>query len=341
MTIFHPEKVRQFFFLSLLMLMAAILFYQLRGFVSSFLGAVTLYVLMRRFMKGLLRKKWKPWLAALMLMFISLLLIMLPVYLLINTLVSRIGYLVSHAPELTSAVTQYVKDLETKIGYKLINEENVRQWSSVAIGSLPGILGTTFNTLLDLVAMYFILYFMLTNCNRMERWVEYVMPLRRENLSRIKKEANVMVISNAVGIPLIAVVQGLVGLIAYLIVGVDEPLLWFALTCFTSMIPIVGSALAYVPLSIIQFANGSNSKGLIILLYGLLIIGTMDNVFRMIFQRKIGDVHPLVTVFGVIVGVPLFGFIGLVFGPLMISMFILLLRIYNNEFQKPEDPVPA
>ena len=338
MTIMHPEKVRQFFFIALLVLMAGILFYELRGFVSSFLGSVTLYVLMRRFMKRLLQKKWKPWLAALTLMLLSLVIIMLPVYLLINMLVSRVGYLVNHAPELTSAVLQYARNLESKIGYKLINEDNVRQLSSVAIGSLPGILGTTFNTLLDLVAMYFILYFMLSNCNGMERWVEHVMPIRRDNLVRIKKEANSMVISNAVGIPLIAVAQGIVGLIGYVILGVEQPFLWFALTCFTSMLPLVGSALAYVPLSIIQFANGSNSKGLIVLLYGLLIIGTTDNIFRMFFQRKIGDVHPLVTVFGVLVGVPLFGFIGLVFGPLMISMFILLLRIYNDEFQKP-DPV--
>jgi len=332
-----PEKVRQFFFIAVLLAMAGILFFELRGFVSSFLGAVTLYVLMRRFMKRLIEKKWKPGLAALMLMLISLVAIMLPVYLLVNTLVSRLGYVVSHAPELTSSLMQYARSLETKIGYKFVNEANLRQLSTVAIQSLPSILGTTFNTILDLVTMYFMLYFMLTSCNKMERWVEKVMPLRHENKLRIKKEANSMVISNAVGIPLIAVAQGLVGLIAYLIVGIDEPLLWFALTCFTSMLPIVGSALAYVPLSIIQFASGNNGKGLIILLYGLLIIGTTDNVFRMVFQRKIGDVHPLVTVFGVIVGVPLFGFIGLVFGPLLISMFILLLRIYNNEFQKPDE----
>jgi predicted PurR-regulated permease PerM len=101
------------------------------------------------------------------------------------------------------------------------------------------------------------------------------------------------------------------------------------------MIPLVGSALVYVPLSVIQFVNGHPSKGIIILLYGLAVIGTIDNVFRLWLQRKIGNVHPLITILGVFVGVPLFGFIGLIFGPLLISLFILLLRIYRVEFISP------
>ena len=118
--------------------------------------------------------------------------------------------------------------------------------------------------------------------------------------------------------------------------GINQPFLWFALTCFTSMIPILGSALAYVPLAIVLFVGGETTKAVIILLYGLIIIGTTDNVFRFWLQKKIGDVHPLITVFGVIVGISLFGFIGLVFGPLLISLFILLMRIYHAEFIAPD-----
>ena len=68
------------------------------------------------------------------------------------------------------------------------------------------------------------------------------------------------------------------------------------------------------------------------LIFGYGVIGTSDNIFRFWLQKKIGDVHPLITVFGVILGINLFGFIGLVFGPLLISVFILLIRIYRLEF---------
>ena len=74
------------------------------------------------------------------------------------------------------------------------------------------------------------------------------------------------------------------------------------------------------------------------------MVGTSDNIARMMLAKKIADVHPLITIIGVIVGVSLFGFIGLIFGPLLISMFILLLGIYSNEFvvkrrDKPKTPV--
>ena len=68
------------------------------------------------------------------------------------------------------------------------------------------------------------------------------------------------------------------------------------------------------------------------LAYGFGVVSTVDSIFRFWLQRKIGDVHPLITAFGVILGLNLFGFIGLIFGPILISMFILLIKIYVKEF---------
>jgi predicted PurR-regulated permease PerM len=98
------------------------------------------------------------------------------------------------------------------------------------------------------------------------------------------------------------------------------------------MMPVVGATLAYVPVAILFFANGMNIKGVIMLVYGFGIISTIDSVFRFWLQKQIGDVHPLITAFGVIIGLSLFGFIGLIFGPILISIFILMIKIYVNEF---------
>lgn len=335
MKTFEPEKVRQFFFMVLLGVLGLIIFIYLKSFIPSFLGAITFYVLMRKHMKSMLLKKWKPSSAALFLMLISFLIIMLPVFLLVNMVSSKVGYVINHAPEITTSLVTFLKNTEARIGYHFLNVETVQNLSGIVFSSLPLVLSATVNSILTLVIMYFILYFMLTNCNEMEDWMEDVLPLRKDNLARVQQQTNRMVISNAVGIPLIAFVQGVAGLILYLILGIKEPLLWFALTAFTSMIPLVGSALAYLPLAIIQFADGSTTKGIIIVLYGLAVIGTIDNVFRLWLQKRIGNVHPLITIFGVFVGVPLFGFLGLIFGPLLISLFLLLMRIYRVEFIAP------
>jgi predicted PurR-regulated permease PerM len=88
------------------------------------------------------------------------------------------------------------------------------------------------------------------------------------------------------------------------------------------------------------FAAQKNWQAISMLIYGFGVIGTVDNIFRFTLQKKMGNVHPLITVFGVVIGISLFGFIGLIFGPILISMFILLVKIYMNEFierKKPAD----
>ena len=157
-------------------------------------------------------------------------------------------------------------------------------------------------------------------------------PLKDNNVNRLGKEIHMMVVSNAIGIPLIAFAQGLIGFVGYLIIGVDEPFFWFGVTCIAAMLPVVGAALAYVPLAIIFFANNQTGQGVAMLIFGFGVIGIVDNVLRFTLLRKLGNVHPLTTVFGVIIGLKVFGFIGLIFGPLLISMFMLLLKIYSNEF---------
>jgi len=152
------------------------------------------------------------------------------------------------------------------------------------------------------------------------------------NIRRVYPELNIMIFSNAIGIPLIAIIQGVVALLGYLIFGVPQPVFWFAVTCFCAMLPIIGAAAVYVPMGVYLIAAGHTWQGIAILIYGFVVVGASDNIFRMLLAKKIGDVHPLITVFGVIVGVNLFGFIGLIFGPLLISMFILLLKIYSNEY---------
>jgi predicted PurR-regulated permease PerM len=145
-----------------------------------------------------------------------------------------------------------------------------------------------------------------------------------------------MVVANAVGIPVVAFAQGLVGLVGYWLIGVPEPFFWFGVTCIAGMLPVIGAALAYIPLILIFLAGGQYTQGIAMAVFGFGVIGTVDNVMRFTLLRRIGDVHPLNTVFGVIAGLSLFGFIGLIFGPLLISLLMLLIRIYVNEFVKKQ-----
>jgi predicted PurR-regulated permease PerM len=245
---------------------------------------------------------------------------------------TKIGFAIQHASDVLLSIKHFIQQYEQKYKISILTDANIQKVTSWGAQTLPQILGATLSTLIAIVVMYFILFFMLTEGRRMEsRFYEWA-PLKDENLLLLRRDLNHMVLSNAIGIPLIAIAQGITGLIGYLIIGVPEPLFWFVITCFTAMLPVVGAALAYIPLALLLFAGGDSARGLITLIFGLAIIGSVDNIFRFLLAKKLGDVHPLITVFGVIIGVNMFGFIGIIFGPILISLFLIMIRIYTNEF---------
>ena len=327
------NRLRQIVFLLLITGLGILLFIELYTFLPAALGAATLYILLRKSMFYLSEKrKWRPGAAALLLMFVSLILILLPIWMLVDMLYDKVTYAVSHANEWMVAIKETIADFELRYKVELLSDENIARIGNTISTFVPQILGATFNGLTAIFFMYFILYFMFVSGREMEKVLYDYIPLQDRNVERLEKEIHTMVVSNAIGIPVVAVAQGVVGLFGYWLIGVDEPLFWFGVTCIAGMIPVIGAALAYIPLTVMFLADGAIGQGIAMAIYGFGIIGTVDNVLRFSLLRKIGDVHPLTTVFGVIIGLNLFGFIGLIFGPLLISLFNLLLRIYSSEF---------
>lgn len=330
---FNQNRLRQIFFIILILGLGILLFFELAAFLPALLGAITLYILLHNWMFYLTeKKKWRTGLTAFLLMLFSFIVILMPVGLLVNMLSSKISYAIQHSAELTDALKKVVANMEQRFNVTIASESNINKLGVAITNTLPKILGATFNTLTTIFFMYFILYFMLVNGRKMENTLFEYIPLRDENVHLLKKETHMMVKSNAIGIPAIAFAQGVIALIGYLIIGVKEPFFWFGVTCIAAMLPVVGAALAYVPIAIIFFANDDTVRGVIMLIFGFGIIGTVDNILRFTLLKRLGNVHPLTTVFGVIIGLSLFGFIGLIFGPLLISLFMLLLKIYSNEF---------
>jgi predicted PurR-regulated permease PerM len=333
MSVIDNQRLKQISFLLLIVLLAVILFSELYTFFPGFLGAVTLYIIARKWMFRLTEDRhWNKGLAAATLMILSFIIVLLPFGLMINMLTDKISYAVSHSSEMMNSIRTVNYRIYSSTKIDILSQVRLNKIQEYMTAVLPVLLGATFNTLTAIAILYFILYFMLVNGRQLEAWLWEYIPLKDENVLRLGTEFRKLVIANAVGIPLIAVIQGIVSLIGYFIFKVPEPFFWFTVTCFTSMLPVVGAAAVYVPMGVYLIAAGNTWQGIGVLVYGFAVVGTSDNIFRFMLAKKIGDVHPLITVFGVLIGVNLFGFIGLIFGPLLISMFILLLGIYTNEF---------
>ena len=331
--IIEANRVRQLFLMVLILLIGIVLFRELSFYIPALLGALTLYILLRStFFRLTELRKWKKGPTALLLMMVSLLMILFPVALLLQMLSGKLTYALEHSGELVASLKQVVAEIETRYHIVILSEANINKVGEWMASLLPRMLGATFNSLSTIFFLYFILYFLFTQGRAFEKALAQYMPFRADNVGLLEKEVHSMVVANAVGIPVVAFAQGVIGLVGYLLIGVKEPFFWFGITCIAGMLPVIGAALAYIPLIIIFLANGQMGQGVAMFVFGFGVIGTVDNFLRFTLLRKIGDVHPLVTVFGVIAGLSLFGFIGLIFGPLLISLLLLLIRIYRSGF---------
>lgn len=330
-----PQLIRQVFVILLILLMGSLIFRELLPYLTGVLGAITIYVLMRSWMDKLVnKKKWSPTLAATLLMFISFVGILIPVAGIVMMLTNKIGKAVENSEELTYAVKDQLGKIEDKIGYDLNSQIDASAISGWLSSNLQGLVGGTFNAFIAIGLMYFMLYYMFTNRGELKQTMKEYIPMGRDNLQEIGVEVQAMVHSNALGIPMVAIAQGIIALIGFLIFGIEDPFFWFVIVTIGSMIPFVGTLIGIVPVFIITLSTGQSFDAWGILIYGFVVVGSTDNIIRLYLLKKLDNVHPLVTLIGVIVGVPLFGFIGLIFGPLLISLFMVIVRIYRKEYGK-------
>ena len=337
----NPKIVRQVFILLLILLMGTLIFREMIPYLSGVLGAITIYVLLRSWMKKLVRKGWKPELAAGLLMLLSFVGILLPVTGIVLMLGNKINNAVKNSEKVVAALKDQLVEIEDQLGYNLSSQIDVGAISGWLSDNLQSLAGGTFNIFIAIGLMYFMLYYMLTNRRELKESLFEYIPISKKNLKKIGDESHAMVRSNALGIPMVAVAQGIIALIGFFIFGIENPFFWFVIVTIGSMIPFVGTLIGILPVFILTLSNGSTFQAWGILIYGFVVVGSTDNIIRLYVLKKLDNVHPLVTLIGVIVGVPLFGFIGLIFGPLLISLFMIVMRIYKREYGKPqpdEDP---
>ena len=159
-----------------------------------------------------------------------------------------------------------------------------------------------------------------------------IIPLKDANTSILASETKKMVKANAIGIPLISIIQGLTATLGYFIFNVNEFALWGFFTGVFAFFPVVGTMVVWVPLVIYMYVSGDTWNATGLMLYSLVVTGNIDYIARITIMKKMGNVHPVITVLGVLIGLGLFGFIGLIFGPLLVSYIVVLFRIYMNEF---------
>ncbi|MBI3658214.1 MAG: AI-2E family transporter [Acidobacteria bacterium] len=196
-------------------------------------------------------------------------------------------------------------------------------------GLLTGITSTLFSFFLTVIMMYFL--FM-----EGDRWIHDLRALSplpeayEELLIRQFKEVSSATLYGSV---LTAMAHGVVGGVVFAILQVPATLLLAALMAFLSIIPVVGAFIVWLPAGMLYIATGHMTKGVGLLALGILIVTVIDNIIRPLLIKGKTNLHPLLVFLSVLGGIKLFGFLGLVLGPLIASLFITFLHMYKIEFR--------
>jgi predicted PurR-regulated permease PerM len=330
------NRIKQVLLLALLILLIWLSIQQLQLFLPGLLGAVTLYIMSRaNYFQLVYKRKWKKGRAAGLYILYYLLLLGLPVFLAVTLLSPKVNEFLSDPGATMDSVKQAINQIQQKAGFTIISEKSLSGSLEKVVAFLPSILNSTVNLVANLATMLFFLYYMLYYSQSMEKTLFRIIPLKDSNTTALAAETRKIVRANALGIPLISMIQGLTATLGYFIFGVQEWALWGLLTGIFAFFPIVGTMIVWVPLVAYTFATGNSGMGIGLLLYSVIVTGNVDYLARITIMKKLGDVHPVITVLGVIIGLGLFGFIGLIFGPLLVNYIIVLFKIYMNEFVEP------
>ncbi|SDG69658.1 AI-2E family transporter [Psychroflexus sediminis] len=327
-----PRLVRQLFILLIILSLGGLIFAEILPYISGVLGAITFYVLFKGLMQKMLSKGWNASLSVSILILGSFILILVPVLGIILMLSSKVSKAIKNSEKVVEATKAQLVQLEDLTGFNIsekIDSSAVTDWLS---SNLQGLAGGTFEIFIAISIMYFLLYYMLLNQKKLTISMETYIPIDVENLKLIGSESAKKVKANAIGIPMVALFQGIISLIGYWIFGVPEAMFWFVITTIGSMIPFVGTAIGFIPVTLLMYYQGDTFGAIGVLAYGLIVVGSSDNIVRLLVLKQMANEHPLITLIGVIIGVPLFGFIGLIFGPLLLSLFLLIVMIYKKEY---------
>lgn len=340
MTLLSSGNLKQISLISIILILGWILLRELSYFIPGFLGAITFYIIFREFYTKLVNVYgWKKWLSAIIILLIIVIVVLIPIYAIVQILIPKFQYafnntdaLVNKATELTQAVSEYIPEAS-------LSQQNIQESISGLLKYVPGVINATLSVFTNTFTALFILYFMFVSNGTMEKATSSFLPMNEEGKTSLWMETRKMVISNAIGIPALIVAQSIVAIIGYLIFGVEQAVVWGVLTGLASIIPVIGTMIIWVPIAVYLLLVGDIGAGIGLLLYCGIIVSNIDNVLRFTILKKIGDVHPLITVFGVIVGLNVFGLMGLIFGPLILSYFFVLIRIYKQEFIQKKSPL--
>jgi predicted PurR-regulated permease PerM len=304
-------------------------------FITGLIGAPVLYVVFAPLYRWLAHRTGPRLAAALV--------ILLGVVLVLGPGVSFVWVIAGEAQDMATGVIR--SPLLTRLRELSIGPYDVgaqiealgsRLVSFIGASAL-GLLGTATRLGIQLTITFFGLFYLLLAPEHAWRQVQPFIPFSRHNAEILRDRFRNVTISTLVGTGLTASVQGLLVGVAFWVTGIPNAVFWGVVTIVLAILPVVGSGLVWGPGVLALALEGSYGRAIGLALWGAIVVGNVDNVIRPMVFRRWAQIHPFITIIGAFAGLQYFGLLGLLIGPLAISYFFELIRMYRAEYLDDEE----
>jgi predicted PurR-regulated permease PerM len=225
-----------------------------------------------------------------------------------------------------------VGDLD--VGTRVVDASGaIISWMSAQVFRvLGGAVRGTLNGAVALFGLYFLLCAPPTSWSRVAAYL----PFSREGADLLAHRFRQVTEATLLGTALTAVLQGAVVALGFALTGLSDPWFWGVVTAVVSVLPVFGSALVWLPGAVALAAQGRYGPAIALAAIGALVASNIDNVMRPIVNRRVSNLHPMITLVGAFAGVGVLGLPGILLGPLAISYFFELTALYRREFGPPD-----
>ncbi|HYO62306.1 MAG TPA: AI-2E family transporter [Pyrinomonadaceae bacterium] len=322
----------------------------LEPFIEVLLWAVVLvivfYPIHRRIEARLNSPGWSAVLSCLLVIVTLLVPLTLVTLMVVNEATGAVQYLQQSAASLLDANSPVTGPLRrwleqyVDINRLLSQEELVKrvqgmsgQIANRTIGYVSGLVGVV----VEVFFVIFTMYYLFRDGERLRHALYGVLPLEKRRAREIFERTRDVISASVYGVLVIATIQGILGGLAFWILGLPSPLLWGVVMLFFSMIPMLGSFIVWVPAAAYLAATGHWGKALMLAVWGGLVIGSVDNFLRPKLVGEKTRLHELLIFFSVLGGLQLFGVLGIVLGPVVVAITLALIEVFRHMDKKPDE----
>lgn len=323
----------------------------LKPFMGVLAWAIVLVIIFYPVHKEIARRTQRRSLSALISCVLVVLVVVLPLILIGIAVGQELGKVVPNLPtnlsQLSSqqpaALGRFSGWLQGRFGFDVVGLQDflVQQFKNVSerlLGASFSLMGNIVSGIVKAFFVVFTMYYLFRDGDKIVDRLPDALPLNRKQSEAIILRTQQVVSASVYGVVAIAAIQGLLGGIAFWILGIPSPVLWAVLMGFVCMIPVAGSFLVWLPLSIYLLLAGHWTKALLLVIWGALVISTLDNFLRPKLVGTQTKLHELFIFFAVLGGISVFGLLGLVLGPVVLAITLGLLQTFRTTHElQPSD----